>query len=168
MGVLVLAMQPWRVCPLRPLSAAKPLLLLIDALRDGAPFRLGGFSPTLGIRTVVLDVQPLSQMGAEVLAMAWGLCLILNVGCPVAHMFLDNAVVAFMVLCFRAPVGNLFPQRVFRRLLYMLSKGLKGRIYLHWVRGALNLADPPSTLSPDCDGDRLGAWELARACLRTL
>ena len=57
---------------------------------------------------MVPDVQPLSQMGAEVLAMARGLRFILNVGCPVAHVFLDNTAAAFMFLCFRVPVGNLF------------------------------------------------------------
>ena len=81
--------------------------MFVDAARDGAFFRLGGFSRTLGIRTAVPKVQPLSHMGAEVLVMAWGLRPILNVGWPVAHLFLDNAAAAFMLLCFRAPVGNL-------------------------------------------------------------
>ena len=80
-GVMVIAMQSWRVCPVRPFSVAKPLLFFVDAARDGALFRLGGFSCTMGVCTMVPEVQPFSQMGAQVLAMVCGLHLILNGNC---------------------------------------------------------------------------------------
>ena len=159
-------MQPWRVRLVRTLSAAKQLLLFVDTACDGALFRLARFSPTLGLRRVVPEIQPFSQMGAEVLTMARGLRLIFNVDCPVAHCFWKMRRLPSCRRVF-ALVGNLFVQRVFRRL-YVLNKGFRGRIYLHWVRGALNPAHPPSRLCTDCDGDRLTALELARARLRAL
>ena len=83
-------------------------------------------------------------------------------------MFLDNAAATLIALCFRAAVGILLLHRVFGRLVYVLSGDLKGNVYLHWVRGALNPADPPSRLCSDCDNDELEALELASASADTV
>ena len=127
---MVINMQPWRLCPVRPFSAAKLLLLFVHPVCDSSLFGLGGFPLTLRMRTVVPKVQPFSQLGAEVLALLWGLCLVLHVHFPVAIVFLANATKPFMLLCFFAPVRYLFPEKVFRWLLYILNKGFRNRIHL--------------------------------------
>ena len=54
--LVVLAMCPWQVCLVCPLSAAKPLLLFVHTACHGAFFQRRGFSRSLGIRTVVSDI----------------------------------------------------------------------------------------------------------------
>ena len=129
-GFLVLAMRPWRGRLARPLFCGEA----VDFVR-----RCGTGWCVFSTRWIFSRPwntyrgprAPLSPMDVEVLAMAWGLRLILNVGCRVAHLFLDNAAAAaFVLLCFCAPVGNLFLQRVFRRLLFVLLCLLSGAGYI--------------------------------------
>ena len=85
------------------------------------------FFDTLGIRAIVLDVQPFSQIGVDVLAMAWGLCSFLTVGCPVTHWFLDNAHATFMWPCLRALIGKLVPVKGFWPCFVQFSQGFQWR-----------------------------------------
>ena len=115
----------------------------------------------VGSRSVVPAEQPPNQQCAEAAALLWGLKLILNVGVRGAHLFGDNAAALVQFLRCKAKVGRKFQQSVLKRFRYLWASCPGFTVYMHWVRGSHNPADPISRLCDNFNGDLGLAREMA-------
>ena len=138
-----------------------PLVIYVDAAMDAGKYRLGLFSMDVGSRSVVPAEQPPNQQCAEAAALLWGLKLILNVGVREAHLFGDNAAALVQFLRCKAKVGRKFQQSVLKRFRYLWASCPGFTVYMHWVRGSHNPADPISRLCDNFNGDLGLAREMA-------
>ena len=98
----------------------------------------------LGSRSAVPPKQPPNLQCAEARAALWGLKF--NVGIREAHLFGDNAAALVQFLRCKVSVGRVHQQRLLKcfRCLWASCPGFT--VYIHWVRGAVNSADPISKL----------------------
>ena len=149
----VLALPGWSVVPLTREVRRQPLFVYVDAALDGGAYRLGLFSMELGSRSAVPLEQPPNQQCAEARAILWGLKFIFNVGIREAHLFGDNAAALVQFLRCKASVGGVYQQRLLKCFRYLWASCPGFTIYIHWVRGAVNPADPISRLNGQFDGD---------------
>ena len=98
--------------------------------------------------------QPPIQPCAEARAVLLGLKFIFNVGIREAHLFGDNAAALVQFLRCKASVGRVYQQRLLKCFRYLWASCPGFTVYIHWVRGAVNPADPISRLHD------LFAWDL--------
>ena len=157
----VLARRQWSVVSLPRVVKRSPLVVYVDAALDAGEYRLGLFSMDVGSRSVVPAEQPPNQQCAEAAALLWGLKLILNVGVREAHLFGDNAAALVQFLRCKAKVGRKFQQSILKRFRYLWASCPGFTVYMHWVRGSHNPADPISRLSDNFNGDLGLAREVA-------
>ena len=75
-----------------------------------------------------------------------GLRFILNVGIREAHLFGDNAAALVQFSRCKASVGRIYHQRVLKCFWYLWPSFPGFTIYIQWVRGVANPADPGSRL----------------------
>ena len=90
-----------------------------------------------------------------------GLKFIFNVGIREAHLFGDNATAPVQFLRCKAGVGRAYQQRLLKTFRYLWASCPSFTVYCHWVRGAMNPADPISKLHDQFDGDLALAREAA-------
>ena len=142
------------------------MFVYVDAALHGGVYRLGLFSLELGSRSAVPLEQPPNQECAKARVVLWGLKFIFNVGVREAHLFGDNAAALVQFLRCKASVGRVHQQRLLKCFRYLWASCPGFTIYVHWVRGAVNPADPISTLDGQFDGDLGLAREAAtrRVC----
>ena len=124
-------------------------------------YKLGLFSMDLGSRSAVPPKQPPNQQCAGARAVLWGLNFILNVGIREAHLFGDNAAALVQFLRCKASVGCVYQQRPLKCFTYLWASCQGFTVYVHWVRGAVNPADPISRLHDQFAGDLDLACEAA-------
>ena len=86
-------------------------------------------------------------------AVLWGLKFILNVGIREAHLFGDNAAALVQFLRCKVSVGRVYQQRLLKCFRYLWASYPGFTVYIHWVRGAVNPADPISRLHDQVAGD---------------
>ena len=91
-------------------------------------------------------------------AVLWGLKFILNVGIRGAHLFGDNAAALVQFLRCKASVGLVSKQRPLKCFRYLWASCPSFTVYIHWVRGAVNPADPITRLH----GQFAGSVDVAR------
>ena len=157
----MMARRQWSVVSLPRVVKRSPLVIYIDAAMDAGKYRLGLFSMDVGSRSVVPAGPPPNQQCAEAAALLWGLKLLLNVGVREAHLFGDNAAVLVQFLRCKAKVGRKFQQSVLKRFRYLWASCPGFTVYMHWVRGSHNPADPISRLCDNFNGDLGLAREMA-------
>ena len=138
-----------------------PLVIYVDAALDAGKYRLGLFSMGVGSRSVVPAEQPPNQQCPEAAALLSGLKLKLNVGVREAHLFGDNEAALVQFLRCKAKVGRKFQQSVLKRFRYLWASCPGFTVYMHWVRGSHNHADPISRLCDNFNGDLGLAREMA-------
>ena len=112
----------------------------------------------LGSRSAVPPLQPLNKQCAEARAVLWGLKFILNVYIREAHLVGDNAAAPVHFLRCKASVGLVSKQRPLKCFRYLWASCPSFTVYIHWVRGAVNPADPITSLH----GQFAGSVDLAR------
>ena len=144
--VCVLALPGWLVVTVPREVRRKPVFVYVHAALDGGVYRLGFFSVDLGSRSGVLPEQPPNQQCPEARAVLCGLKFIPNVGVREAHLFGDNAVALVHFLRCTASVGRVYQQRLLQCFRYLWASYPGFTVYIHWVRGAVNPADPISKL----------------------
>ena len=76
-------------------------------------------------------------------------------------MFGDNAAALVQFLRCKAKVGRKFQQSVLKRFRYLWASCPGFTVYMHWVRGSHNPADPISRLCDNFNGDLGLAREVA-------
>ena len=89
----------------------------------------------------------------------WGLKFIFNVGIREAHLFGDNAAALVMFLPHKACVSYVYQQRLLKCFRYLWVSCPGFTFYCHWVRAAVNPADPIRRLYGQFDGDLVLARE---------
>ena len=91
-------------------------------------------------------------------AVLWRLKFILNVGIREAHFSGDNAAALVHFLRCKASVGRVYHQRLLKCFRYLWASCPGFTLYIHWVRGAVNPADPISRMH----GQFAGSVDVAR------
>ena len=123
--------------------------------------QFGIFLIELGSRSAVPLEHPPNQQCAEARAVLCGLKFILNVGIREAHLFQDNAAALLQLLRCKASVGPVYQQRLLKCFRYLWASCPGFTVYIRWVRGAVNPADPISRLHGHFAGDSGLAREAA-------
>ena len=149
--VCVLALPGSSVVPLPREVRRKPVFVYVDAALNRGVYRLGLFSMDLGSRSTVPPEQPPNQQCGEARAVLWGLKFILNLGIREAHLFGDNAAALVQFLRCKASVGRVYQQRVLKCFRYLWASYPGFTVYIRWVRGAVNPADPIDQFAGDLD-----------------
>ena len=157
----VMARRHWSVVSRPRVVKRSPLVVCVDAAMDAGKYRLGLFSMDVGSRPVVPAEQPPNEQCAEAAALLWGLKLNLNVGIREVHLFGDNAAALVQFLRCKANVGRKFQQSALKRFRYLWASCPGFMVYMHWVRGSHNAADPISRLYDNFNGDLGLAREVA-------
>ena len=134
------------------------MFVYVDAALDGGVYMLGLFAMDIGSRSAVPPEQPPNQQCAEAPAVLWGVKFILNVGVREAHLFGDNAAALVPFLQCKASVARVYQQRLLKCFRYLWASCPGFTVYVHWVRGAMNPADPIGRLH----GEFAGSLHLVR------
>ena len=159
--VCVLALLGRSVIPLPRELRRKLAFVYVDAALHGGVYKLGLYSMELGLRSAVPLEQPPNEQCAEARAALWGLKSILNVGIWQAHLFGDNAAALAPFLRCKASVGRVYQLRLLKSFRYLWASCPGLTVYIHWVRGAVNPADPIIRLHCQFVGDLGLAREVA-------
>ena len=115
----------------------------VDASSDGTHFRTAFWSPHIGIRISQAPSWVTNQQSAELLALVTAARIAAFRGIPSLSIAADNMAAIYSVLRCRAPPAAKARTRLLRQLYHTLRwSGLS--LSLHFVRGSLNPADPPS------------------------